>query len=120
VRTIRLRQGSVVQIRVDDPQRLLPAVESASGGPRAVVGVMTADRAFRVANQRSVDSGGRNLVITVPFDAPLQLWVNPVQVSVRAPDGSTVLRARSAQTFQASKVAGPLQFRLQVTQGVTP
>jgi len=119
VRTLSLRRGAVVQVRVDDPQALLPAVDT-SGARRAVIGVMTTARAFRGAKLQSIDAGGRNLVITVPFDRPLQLWVNPVKVSIRAPDGSTVLRARSAAAFQASRLTPRLEFRLQATPGVAP
>jgi hypothetical protein len=117
VKNIVLRRGAVVRIRLDDPQSLLPAVETPAGERRAKIGVM-ADGALRPAVLRSRDSTGQNLIITVPFDKPLRLWVSPSQVAVRGPDGTTFFRAGPIATFQASRLAGDINFHLQVVPGV--
>lgn len=84
-RAVRVRRGGIVRIRLDDPQGLLPATETSYGERRAKVGVMTPTEAFHAATLRSRDPGGRELVITVPFDMPLRLWVNPNGISAQAP-----------------------------------
>jgi len=114
-RVIRLRRGAVVQIRVNDPQSLLPTAETASGGRRAIIGVMTPARAFRTANLRVRDASGRILAMTVPFDMTLELWAAPVQVSIRGPNGTTRTQPGSAASFRASRLGSSLQFSVDVS-----
>ena len=113
-KNILLRRGAVVRIRLDDPQSLLPAVETPAGERRAKIGVMSADGAFRPAAVRSRDSAGQDLVLTVPFDKPLRLWANPSQVAVRGPDGATILSAGPSTSFQGSRLGGTINYRFQV------
>ncbi len=113
---LRLRRGAVVHIRLDDPQSLLPSVETSSVEWGVVAGVMTPAGAFRPAKLISRDATGRDLVLTVPFDIPLKLWISPRRVSVRAPNGAALLRAGSFTTFQASPLSGTIKFQFQVSQ----
>lgn len=53
-------------------------------------------------------------VMTVPFNTPLRLWISPRQVSVRAPNGATLLRAGPFTTFQASALSGTVEFQFEV------
>jgi hypothetical protein len=119
-RNIRVRRGGVVRIRLDDPQSLLPSVATSYGERRATIGIMSADGTFRETRLRSLDATGRDLTITVPFDTPLRLWVNPNGVAVRAPDGRTLLRAGTVAAFQSSRLGGSIEFRLQVVPGGVP
>jgi hypothetical protein len=86
----------------------------------ASIGIMSADGTFREARLRSLDATGRDLTITVPFDTPLRLWVNPNGVAVRAPDGRTLLRAGTVAAFQSSRLGGSIEFRLQVVPEGVP
>jgi hypothetical protein len=52
--------------------------------------------------------------MTVPFNTPLRLWISPRQVSVRAPNGATLLRAGPFTTFQASALSGTVEFQFEV------
>lgn len=111
---LRLRRGAVVRIRLNDPQSLLPTVQTAYVEKGVVAGVMTATGAFRPARLRSRDAGGTDLVMTVPFDTPLRLWISPRQVSVRAPNGTTLRNSGSFTTFQASALSGTVEFQFEV------
>jgi hypothetical protein len=116
-RAVRVRRGGIVRIRLDDPQGLLTATETSYGERRAKVGVMTPTEAFHAATLRSRDPGGRELLVTVPFDMPLRLWVNPNGVAVQASDGRILSRAGPALTFQVSRLSPSIEFRLRVVPG---
>ncbi|MCC6389659.1 MAG: hypothetical protein IT167_03570 [Bryobacterales bacterium] len=111
---LRLRRGAVVRIRLNDPQSLLPAVQTAYVEKGVVAGVMTATGAFRPARVRSRDAKGTDLVMTVPYNTPLRLWISPRQVSVRAPNGTTLLHSGPYTTFQASALSGTVEFQFEV------
>lgn len=111
---LRLRRGAIVRIRLNDPQSLLPASQTAYVEKGVVAGVMTATGAFRPARLRSRDATGTDLVMTVPLNTPLSLWISPRQVSVRAPNGATLLRAGPFATLQASALTGNVEFQFEV------
>jgi hypothetical protein len=86
---LRVRQGALVQIRVNDPSRLLPSDET-NAAVQLLVGVSTASGIFYPAQVVGVEPQGRNLALAVPRDAPLQLSVYARGIQLTDEAGSRV------------------------------
>jgi hypothetical protein len=74
-KTITLKRGATVSIRVNDPAQLLPQYEGKASGAHLLVGVRGPKLMFHLAPMRQQDSGGRDYAVVIPFDAGTNLIV---------------------------------------------
>jgi hypothetical protein len=86
---IRLQRGAVLRFRVNDPQRLLPPATGVSLS-RLIVGVRTESGEFQPAVVVNEDASGRDLLLTVPFNTPLKVWIFSRHVRVNDELGRAV------------------------------
>ena len=116
---IILARGSIVQIRVNDPLKLLPANEKGFAS-RLITGVHTASGQFHSASLIARDAAGADLQVTVPFGTPLRFWAHTRHVRLTDALG-TVLDNLGAKTpFQVPLGLNRRSFTLNVVGAVSP
>lgn len=86
---IVLKKGAVLRVRINDANHLLPPASLISSS-KLIIGIKTSVGAFYPARLVSADQTGRDLMITVPFDAPLKFWIFSRQVKMTDPAGAVV------------------------------
>ncbi len=74
-KTIVLKRGASILVRVNDPATLLPQYEGETRGAQVLVGVRSPKLMFQLVPVREKDSGGRNYEVVIPFDAETNLIV---------------------------------------------
>ncbi len=97
---IRLKTGTEIHIRINDPLHLAP--KSARSGPvPLIVGVLTHGTTFYAARIIAEDASGRDHTITVPIGTPVKLWVFSRTVKVADITGKLIDSKGYALPLQA-------------------
>ena len=122
---LKVKKGSVLQVRLDDPgQKLaaLPVSGPLSGFvPDVLMGVFTAQRLFYPAGLASTDATGRNHQITVPFDTPLKFTIASKQLQLTDEAGAALgARGLTIPFVHPSAGAPPKGLTFHVTGNVKP
>jgi len=85
---IVVKTGSILHVRINDPQRLLDNPAGQIPPPHLMVGIVTPQRFFQYAAPVSKDDKGRNYEITVPFDTPLDFTISSFGLSLAGENGA--------------------------------
>jgi len=107
-KTITLKRGATVSVRVNDPAKLLPQYEGKAGGAHLLVGVRGPKLMIHLAPVRAEDSGGRNYEVVIPFDTGTNLIVTSPFFQLRDANG------------MALSATGKSSVRLLVPSGKEP
>jgi hypothetical protein len=103
VLNVPLQIGVFLQVRVNDPQHLLPASEkSPSDPPHLITGVFFGKGAFLAARRLASDAAGQTYQIAVPTASPLKLWLFSRHVALADDQGKPVPANGSQVPFQAA------------------
>ena len=122
---ITLSTGAMLQIRLNDPQALLPTVTAVAGGtvpsgaPFVRFGVYSADGRFHVAIPVSADSLGQTHQILVPLNASFNLSIQATGVQVLNQAGVALAAAGGSVAslgFQSSPTNVAQGFYYQVAK----
>ena len=114
--TVVMTKGAVVQIRINDPSKLLTA-KSAPIPKDVEVLALASNNAYYNAQIASIDSGGQNRQLTLPFNATHTLIVRSKQFTLADSTGSAVPASGRAQLVQVSAGAAAPQSAFTVTGG---
>jgi hypothetical protein len=107
-----LMEAAAIQIRIEDPRHLLPAVSVPS--PVLNVGVRAIGDVYYTATQTGADVNGRNAQIQVPFGQPLTFWAYSWKYRISDGQGN-VLNPKGARIpFQADKAKPLPTFTLRI------
>ena len=109
--SVVMTKGAVVQIRINDPSKLLTAPAGAIVHDVEVV-ALGANNLYFNARIASIDSGGRNEQVTLPFDLAHTLIVRGQQFALTDSTGAAVPATGHTQPLQisASAVAPSFTF----------
>jgi hypothetical protein len=100
---IKLERGVFLDVRVNDPQKLLPTSSNTLfDSPRLVVGVVFGNGAFLSVPLKSTDSAGRTYELAVPSGIPLRLWLFSQHVTLSDSRGKTLTSPSAAILFTAA------------------
>jgi hypothetical protein len=101
--TLVLGRGAFLNVRVNDPQGLLPQVIDGLWTPRRLsLGVVYASGAYQAAQNTSVDPAGRDYQLIVPAGVPLVLRLFSHDVALADQNGAAVDMSGSRIAFQAA------------------
>jgi hypothetical protein len=101
--TLALTKGVYLNVRVNDPMRLLPQAADGPWSPRKlVVGVSYGAGAYEGAQNTSVDSAGRNYQLIIPAARPFSLWLYSADVALADASGSAAVSPATGIVFQAA------------------
>jgi hypothetical protein len=119
--SLTLEKGVFLNVRINDPQRLLPQTLDGPLTPRKlIVGVLYANGAYQGALNTAIDSAGRNYQLAIPTATPFMLWLfsrdlaltgaNSASIAANGPQNSFQAAAGQDQLFTFT-VAGPAAQR---------
>jgi hypothetical protein len=111
---IALQQGVQVNVRVDDPNQVLPRPGKANKGNEVIVGIWTKS-GFHDVPRVFQDSAGQNHLLVVPSSVALRLKVYNHSLPVRASDGLEVPATLAPTPFQLQKGDPPALFHFRIT-----
>lgn len=111
---IRLRKGTTIRFRIEDPEGLLPSFRKPEASGALLVGVWTKEGIFQSARKVSEDIFGQNYVLTVPNEDRARPYVQGAQLRVLEADG-TLHQAGSIKDFQPEKSGGERIYQFRVT-----
>jgi hypothetical protein len=111
---LRLRQGALVQIRLNDSSRLLPS-EEISAAAHLLVGVRTASGLFYPARVVGKEPQGWSFALPVPRVTPLQLSVYARGVQLADEAGTRVLDSGLAVPLSIPAESPGRSFTFNVT-----
>lgn len=95
-----LKKGVFLNVRVNDPQGLLPRGDSPIlGGQNLEIGVIFGNGGFHGVVNTGTDKDGRDHQLAIPASVPLWLWVYSRFVNLTDPKGAPISTTTS---FQAS------------------
>lgn len=98
-----LVKGVYLNVRVNDPMRLLPQVVDGPWTPRKLlVGVVYGTGAYQGARNTAVDSAGRDYQLIIPAGKPFRLWLYSTDLALTDASGAAVTSPAGAVAFQAS------------------
>jgi len=101
--SLTLEKGVFLNVRVNDPQRLLPQTLDGPLTPRKlIVGVWYANGAYQGARNTAIDSAGRSYELAIPTATPLKLWLFSRDVVLTDANGASVTASGAQTTFQAA------------------
>jgi hypothetical protein len=87
---INLQQGSILNIRVDDPQHYLNAKSSVPGIPHVLLGIYTSTGQFYPAYTTGKDSTGSNYSLTIPLNTAIRFTIASKHVKLADSKGNAV------------------------------
>jgi hypothetical protein len=103
---IQLQSATALQVRIDDPQKLL---DPAHPERDVVVGVFSGAGGFHLATIQSADAAGRLHQVWVPFDAPVKLHISSAQLSLADATGAPAAATGVSLPVSQSKTAPAAQ-----------
>jgi hypothetical protein len=109
-----MAKGAVVQIRVNDPSKLLTQKPGAIAHDVQVMAAAS-NNAYYHARIVSIDAGGRNHEVTLPFDAQHTLIVRSQQFTLTDAVGASVSASGEAQPFRITSGTSAPQYTFTVT-----
>lgn len=112
---ITLKKGAALSVRVNDPQGILPGPETAISDGGLIVGVQLEDGTFHRLDVGMQDSRGRDMLMTVPSETPLRLWVFSRVASVEDGNGNVISENGSGLPFQLPMGTIESQIVLNIT-----
>ena len=95
---LRIKKGSTLRVRLNDPGRVLQAQGRAA--PRHVLIGVLRQGFFHPASVASKDASGANYELTIPPDTPLTLSVFSKQARLADAKGSPIAATGLSQSFQ--------------------
>ncbi len=113
--TIILRKGALVQIRVEDPARVLSQNQGTTPGAHLLLGVGGSDGLFRTAVLVSDDAGVRHYQSLVPFGLPIKLVMSSSFFQLADALGTPLQARTTSMTLTAQAGAAPPLVRVIVT-----
>jgi hypothetical protein len=93
-------KGSILNIRVDDPQHYLLAKSSVPGTPHVLVGVYTTSGQFYPAYITGKDATGTSYSVTIPLNTALRYTVASKHVKLADSTGKAVPANGLTNTFR--------------------
>jgi hypothetical protein len=109
-----MTKGAVVQIRINDPSKLLAAPPGAIAHDVEVV-ARGSNNAYYNARILSTDTGGRSEQVTLPFNLTHTLIVRSQQFALTDPTGAAVPATGHSQPLQISASAAAPSFTYTVS-----
>lgn len=98
-----LQKGVYLNVRVNDPQGLLPHVVDGPWTPRKLlVGVAYGTGAYQAAGNTAVDSAGRSYQLIIPAGKPFSLWLYSTDIALLDANGIALAGPTAGIPFQAS------------------
>jgi hypothetical protein len=107
--TVVMTKGAVVQIRINDPSKLLTAAAGAIVHDVEVV-ALGSNNAYYNARITSTDTGGRNEQVTLPFNLTHTLIIRSQQFALTDSTGAPVPASGHSQPLQIAPTAVAPQF----------
>lgn len=112
--TVVLTKGAIVQVRINDPSKLLPTQPGAIPQDVEVV-ALASNNAWYNARIASTDPGGRSQQLTLPFSATHTLIVRSKQFTLVDSTGAALPATGHTQPLQISAAAAAPQFTYTVS-----
>jgi hypothetical protein len=110
---IELEAGRRIQVRIEDPERLLRTAFREAQGASIVAGVWTREGFFHPLGLASSDDEGHNYAIVAPFDRELKLSLEAANARVVTENGAPVDRSQRAPVTARREAAAPvLRYRV--------
>ena len=98
-----LVKGVYLNVRVNDPMRVLRQVVDGPWTPRKLlVGVAYGTGAYQAARNTAVDSAGRDYQLIIPAGKPFKLWLYSTDLALTDATGAAVTSPAGGGAFQAS------------------
>lgn len=106
-----MAKGAVIQIRINDPSKLLATTPGAIAHDVEVL-ALASNKAYYHARIASTDAAGRNHELTVPFEASQTLIVRSQQFALADARGAAMPASGHTEAVQASNGKGtpPIVF----------
>jgi hypothetical protein len=102
---LRLAQGSLVNVRIQDPAGLTTQKLASGALPHLAIAVAAASGTIVPARLHFRDQAGATWQIVVPFDTGLRLSVTSAQLRLADSSGAALPNTGSVQTFTHSSTA---------------
>ena len=109
-----LTKGAVIQIRINDPHKLLPTLPTAVAHDVEVL-ALASNKSYYHARIASADGNGRTHQLTVPFDLAHTLIVRSQQFALSDSQGNAVASNGHSESVTASSGKNAPQFNFTVT-----
>lgn len=114
----KLTLGVFLNVRINDPQHLLPTSEQTPlDFPHLIVGVKFDNEAFQAAQRVSSDSTGENYEMAIPAGVPMNLWLHSRYVTLSDAQGNALANLGAKIPFQAA-LGATQAFTVNVTGAV--
>jgi len=109
-------KGSLLQVRIDDPHKLM-ATEQASGAGDIIVGIVLPQALFQPMRLATSDASGRTYDVAIPANMPVRVQIHSTHLQIADSQGLSLAAVNAAPGSAAAGLASASTLTAQIPAG---